>query len=62
MDSNPFDCQDCEQVTAEAPSGYCVAAVSMCPKHRAERDATYAAARAANPEVDAVHRMIAAAR
>lgn len=59
--ADPFFCGDCEQITAEAPSGYRVAAVSMCSKHRADRDANLAAARAANPEVDAVHRMIAAA-
>lgn len=59
MESNPFDCRDCEQVRATADSGYTVAAVKFCPAHRSASYATYAAARAANPEVDAVHRMIA---
>lgn len=62
MDSNPFHCTDCEQVRAVADNGYTVAAVRFCPVHRARRDTDLAAARAANPEVDAVHRMIEAAR
>lgn len=62
METNPFHCSDCEQITATAESGYTVAAVGFCPKHKAAQRANLAAARAANPEVDAVHRMIERAR
>lgn len=62
MESNPFDCRDCEQITATAASGYTAAAVRFCPVHRAEADANMAAARAANPEIAALHRMMGLVR
>lgn len=62
MRTNPFNCLDCEQNTATAESGYTVATVKFCTVHKAEQRADLFAARAANPEVDAVHRMIERAR
>lgn len=58
MNSNPFHCNDCEQITATAASGYTVAAVEFCPAHKADADAGMAQARAANPEIAALHRMM----
>lgn len=56
----PLDCGDCVTVTAVDDSGYTAAAVRQCAAHKTTATARLAAQRAANPEVDAVHRMIAA--
>ena len=54
-------CPDCTVVTADDDAGHAAAGVRLCDRHREAGRANLAAARAANPEVDAVHRMLAAA-
>lgn len=58
LTDNPFDCADCTPITAETRDGVPVVALRYCPAHKSAARANLAAARAANPEVDAVHRMV----
>lgn len=57
-----LDCPDCTVITATDGSGYTAAAIKQCAAHRTATQRRIAAARAANPEIDAVQRMAAAAR
>lgn len=55
---DPVTCPDCERVTATNERGYTAAAIRYCPAARAESAERMAAARASNPEIAALHRMI----
>ena len=59
---DPATCPDCRWHTATADSGHAAAAVKMCRAGRAETDQSYADARASNPEIAELHRMIGWAR
>jgi len=64
------DCRDCTMVAAigddgaaiVGAGGWVAAGIKLCDRHRAESDAALARHRAANPEIDAVHRMVDAMR
>ena len=59
---DPAGCPDCRWHTATADSGHRAAAVNLCPAGRAEADQAYADARAENPEIAELHRMIGLTR
>ena len=52
------DCPDCTTKTATADSGYTAAALKLCAAHRAAEDAEMDAALAAQPELEAIHRLV----
>ena len=55
----PTDCPDCTTLTADHhTTGLRAAAIRYCPRHKSESADNIAAARAANPEIDAIHRML----
>ena len=54
---DPVTCTDCTQIA----NGNAIA-IRYCPRHKSESVERIAEARAANPEIDALHRMLAAAK
>lgn len=60
--NNQLECPDCTVHTATDASGYVAAAIQSCPRHKRDHVRAMLDARAANPEIDAVHRMMEAHR
>lgn len=54
---DPIECPDCQVITA-TQNGYTAAAIRSCPVARAESAQRMAEARATNPEIAALHRML----
>lgn len=57
-----MECADCTPVAATSPGGFAAIAIRYCQPHRDESARQLQAARDANPEIDAIHRMLDAAR
>ena len=55
--SDPVICTDCTQIA----NGQAIA-IRYCPRHKNESVERIAEARAANPDIDALHRMLAVVR
>jgi hypothetical protein len=58
MRHDPITCTACVKHTATNERGYTAAAIKLCPVGRAESDQALADARAGNPEIAALHRMV----
>jgi hypothetical protein len=64
------DCPDCTIVAVVGDDGTAIvgegggvaAGIKLCHRHRSESDAALERARAANPEIDTVHRMVDATK
>jgi hypothetical protein len=58
------DCADCTFVTARNAddTGHIAAGIKLCETHKRESDEALAAHRKADPQIDAVHRLVDAYR
>lgn len=52
-DGDVITCPDCSRITSGQAIG-----IAYCPRHKSQSVTGLAAARRANPDVDAIHRML----